>query len=326
MTFSFFGNRTGKGSENGSFPLKESIENRGFSKSAKARVRFPHPVHEEVVKPRRLLDFYKTAVYYSGMILIKKKLVLSCIAILLFMAGVFYIKLVKKSAVDLYSINPKLQEKDESGIVKTNPDKEQKSDLNQVESIEKPAERFNSSLVDLSFAQPEGSNYTERDVLAGKNIKYTGKNVYFKDDNNISIGFGAITSDYTDEGTGVPQDIIDGSLNTANSFKINYFIDKYSKVKEVYPGMFHVTGFDNMECSAFVSSFLIVRSPKNSNLKYIDFHLGLGTFEEGDFSDICSPKEEVIRKKINDITTGKDEEVNKNLEAALKIAKTFESK
>lgn len=257
----------------------------------------------------------------------KKKLILVVIIILLVIASALvYIKLVKKSEVDLYSINPKLQEKDESGIVKINPDKEQKSDPNQVENIEKPAERFNSSLVNLSFAQPKGSNYTERDVLAGKNIKHTGKKVYFDDSNNISIGFGTVTKDYSDEGTGVPQDIIDGSLNAANSVKINYFVNKYSKVKEVYPGMFHVTGFDNAECSAFISSFLIVRPPKNSNLKYIDFHLGLGTFEEGDFSYICSPKEEVIKNKIDDIMAGKDEEVNKNLEAALKIAKTFESK
>jgi hypothetical protein len=83
-----------------------------------------------------------------------------------------------------------------------------------------------------------------------------------------------------------------------------------------------------MECSPFVQSYLVVAPPSASNLKYVVFYLGgASDFSQNELQpqDPCSPKDSAITDKINSIANGQVASINKNLDLAVKIAKTFNS-
>lgn len=183
--------------------------------------------------------------------------------------------------------------------------------------------KFDSKLVNLSFSYPPRSEFQEKNVFAGRNIKYAGKDIYFSDKNNYSPAFETITKDFSVTDS-VPHDIIKGTLDSENSFKVAIFEDKYTKVIKKDTGIYQVTGYGNMECSPFVQSMLIVAPPVNSNLKYISFYLGNASdFAKNELQEVCTPKDVAIQNKISSILNGQDNEINSELDLAIKIAKTL---
>ncbi|KKQ73940.1 MAG: hypothetical protein US94_C0019G0006 [Berkelbacteria bacterium GW2011_GWB1_38_5] len=187
---------------------------------------------------------------------------------------------------------------------------------------------FNSSLVNLSFKYSPESNYQEKDTNtdAQPSQQLKGKEIYFSDVNKKYPDFETITSDFSIVDS-VSHDIISGNLDSKDSFKgISYYDKQYQKIIEKENGIYQVIGYGNMECSPTTGSFLIIKPPLNSGLKYISFYLGSGaefTKEDSTTQDICEIKSTSIENRINDIQNGKVSEISDNLAKALLIAKTF---
>lgn len=188
---------------------------------------------------------------------------------------------------------------------------------------------FSSELVNFSFSYPSTSDFQEKDIFADReafpDVESTGKNILFQDQNNQAPEFNAITKDLTVTGLTVPYDILDGDLNSEDSFKITTFYnDLYTKTIPMGVGIYWVTGFTNMECSPFVNSYLIVNPPEGSGLKYILFYLGdAGAFAEDELEDICLPKDSAIIAKINSVMNREISFINERLDLAIQIAETF---
>jgi hypothetical protein len=182
-----------------------------------------------------------------------------------------------------------------------------------------------SKILNLSFKYPETSSYSEKDL--DSSIRTAGHQVYFKDNNGYP-NFEVTTLDFKAEDS-IPHDLITGTLKTEDSFSIPLMEDNSTPIKtEVAPGIYHVTGFSNMECSPAVSSYLFVKGPDNSGIKYISFYL------KGKDSDAVT-----ISKDSGDPCTISDQKVAEEIKAldantastiefkeALEIAKTFSVK
>ena len=183
--------------------------------------------------------------------------------------------------------------------------------------------KFDSKLLNLSFSYPLKSEFQEEDVFADRQIKYTGKDVYFSDKNDYSPALEAITKDFSATDS-IPHDEIKGSLDSENSIKVVIFDDKYTKVIKKGTGIYQVIGYGNIECSPVVQSMLLVAPPANSNLKYISFYLGnANNFTDSELQEVCSPKETAIQNKVNSILNGQVSEISNKLDLAVRIANTI---
>lgn len=182
---------------------------------------------------------------------------------------------------------------------------------------------FNSNYINLSFLQPSGSNYFERKALDETNKKYTGKMISFKDGNDIAPPFYALTKNFSATSS-VIHDILEGNLNSAESFDIKIFNNQFTKTIEKGENIYHVIGYSNIECSPSISSLLIVKPEVKSNIKYIYFSLGsINKFEENKFANPCTLKEDVIKNLIQDILNGNYKKMDSNLRTAIKISESF---
>lgn len=197
---------------------------------------------------------------------------------------------------------------------------------------------YTSSIVNLKFKYPAGVTYQESDLSAKSDksgAKFTGhQDLFSLKSGTQSLPFSATTTDFTSVDV-IPHDLLlNGTLESTASLKISLF-DKATQIAtEVSPGMFHVTGYSNMECSFGVNSYLFVLPPAGSGLKYIDFHLGQSeksdypTNPEAVSSDpnnvTCQPTDGDIKKIISSVDQKKS--VLDNLSLAVKIAKTFSVK
>lgn len=193
-----------------------------------------------------------------------------------------------------------------------------------VKTKEDDSEKFNSKLINLSFSHPSGSAYEERSVFEGKN-DYKGSDIYFKDMTGNALSFEAISKDFVSAPDSVIHDIVEGNLSSLKTFKLRTLGDKkYTKIIERYPGMYQVVEYSSWECSPSVDTQLLVLPPEGSDLKYISFSLENPMGFSGDeMQEICEPKEDIIRNRINSIVEGLVPKVNEDLGSAITIAKTF---
>jgi hypothetical protein len=175
----------------------------------------------------------------------------------------------------------------------------------------------------FEFKYPSKGEYEEKDSLREKGIKYSGKELSFIDKKNILPRFFVLTKDFSVVDS-FPHDIVNGTLESDTSFDINLYNDQYEQIIKKNEGVYQVIGYGNIECSPFVSSYLIVQPPTESEIKYIAFSLG-GTdrFSDEEIDGICIPKDKAITKRINAIKNGEFKEINVSLEDALNISKTF---
>lgn len=118
--------------------------------------------------------------------------------------------------------------------------------------------------------------------------------------------------------------MITGSLDSKSSFTVADIATDSMLTTEVSPGMFAVTGYTNLECSPSVTSYLFVRPPQSSGLKYLSFFLGAGEFSPSEISETCSVTIPAITKHIQMLDA--DASVKANLDQAVSIAKTFTTK
>ncbi len=87
--------------------------------------------------------------------------------------------------------------------------------------------------------------------------------------------------------------------------KIRHFYgDKKQQWKKVEKNIFKSTVYTNIECSSFIDTSIVYDFPKNSILDFADIQTSdrEGEFKEGDYVDICEPKQSIIDTKINQIS------------------------
>ena len=193
-----------------------------------------------------------------------------------------------------------------------------------ISTSSKPAQ-FTSAKVHLSFSYPRSSSYVETEPLLARKstgLNLAGKQVQFNDANNINPSFNTTTTDFSAEDS-IPHDILQGTLDSTSSFSIATFEKTTQIVKEISPGMFMITAYGNIECSPEVSSFLFVRPPTGSGLKYISFYLGGNSFTDSEIGNTCRPQSDVISKHLTSLTTSST--VLTVLPKAIAIAKTFKT-
>lgn len=187
-----------------------------------------------------------------------------------------------------------------------------------------------SEIINLSFKYPTDSSYAESQFVSSDGtVLVSGHKVNFIDQNKKSISFSTVTSDLNIQNSSIPQDNVTGAVNNINSFTLSYMYNDMTRRLEVAPGMYQITGFMTPECSPSLASYLIVKAPAGSGLKYIEFYLGAieGDFATADFaeSDVsCLLKTESFDKYAD--KTIASEAVKTNLAQAISIAKTFSVK
>jgi len=192
---------------------------------------------------------------------------------------------------------------------------------------------YKSSIVNLSFKYPPSSTFSEEDLSLGikAEVVKSGHDVYFRDNSQNYPNFDAFTTDFKAEDT-VPHDLINGTLESATSFSVQReFRPEYDSIKEIKPGIFQFVGYMNVECTVGMQSYLFVRPPQNSGLKYISFFLGnIAGFKDSDFTSLSDPcgdaKPEAIKRLTQEAENGQQSEIKNNLTKAVQIANTFSIK
>ncbi len=189
---------------------------------------------------------------------------------------------------------------------------------------------FISTVVNLTFKYPSTASFSESEPLAARTadgLIFTGHQVYFADKNKTFPAFDATSSDFTAEDS-IPHDLITGTLDSKSSFTVSAYISSSPLITDEGNGIYKVTGYGSIECSPGVTSYLLIKPPANSGLKYISVFLGSDPNEfkgaELESNDACSPTAAAIAQHVKDFDTNKDVAIK--MLKAISIAKTFKVK
>ena len=197
-------------------------------------------------------------------------------------------------------------------------------------------ETFDSELINFSFRHPSCSAFEERTVTSGVFSSPEMKNTFFQDtnyDETDGNGFGFDV--YTNRDQILNGVRFEELARGEKLWKLNVspFMDKYTVVKQKAPGMYQVTGFSDMECSPGIQSILLVAPPKKSDLKVIYFFLGTDSAPLTELDNYCVDEnpdkvaiDRAIRRNINGIVNEEEPQINKRLNFAIQIAKTFQTR
>lgn len=193
-------------------------------------------------------------------------------------------------------------------------------------SLAVSSEVFKSSIVNLQFTYPNDSSYREIEPLKSREaqgLKQTGHQVYFSDKNKLRPSFDATTGDFTAQDS-IPHNLLVGTLENRTTFTIASFEKSTMITTEVSPGMFQATAYGNQECTPAVGSYLFVRPPQGTSLKYISFDLGSDEFSQNEIETTCVPTIEAKTRRISNLSTSTA--VITALNKSIAIAKTFSIK
>lgn len=179
--------------------------------------------------------------------------------------------------------------------------------------------RYDSKLVNLSFAISPGTKIIEQDFTKPGS---QGKLVEFGDSSEFSF----LAVEPQAQSTSIYiYDSIKGTLDSAKGFSVDHL--SHQTVKQLAPDIYLIAGFTNVECSPSIWSFLLVKPPAQTELRYVSFSLGLDpnllSFTPGEEIRICVPKDKVINEKINYIVNGQDKTIEAEILKKIAIAKSF---
>ena len=190
--------------------------------------------------------------------------------------------------------------------------------------------KFVSKIINISF------NYNDYDKFEEK-LKKTDKEgilVHFINNNKMGTSFDIISKDYE------KQDL---EFRDIYTFDLN---DKYKQVHNIFSqrdneivikhsdNIFQLIGYNNIECTADVSTQLFYIFPNTSKFKYAVFYLGnhyeidlkrvLPSYNEGEENKDCRGfKTSEIKEIFKFISSGKVELINNRLKDSLKITNSF---
>jgi hypothetical protein len=191
------------------------------------------------------------------------------------------------------------------------------------------AERqFKSKIVNLEFTYTADSRYVEVDFakLFSKNKKGRGHLINIIDRRGRGPSFVAVT-DKVDVPDAKLGDTLVGTLDSADSFRLENIDEKTAVSRQLSPGVYYYIGRPTVDCGGHVAAYLVVKSTLKSKIKYFIFYLGQTILPlNADGSVPCDQNEDLVRARIDDLAENRVPEIKAQLDKALAIVKTLSNK